>query len=120
MVRFPFQLRFNYLHNCERRAYDVHRGYDNPQHRFVIERVESFGLDILQKVELAYNLKTVHHLLGHYDELPIEIRFEHYPLDYMTLRQDHHSARSYAVAYRIYGTRHMPAVHDYADSRIGT
>ena len=34
MVRFPFQLRFDNMHNCEQRAHDVYRGYDNPQHRF--------------------------------------------------------------------------------------
>ena len=88
-------------------------------HRFVIERIEAFGLYILQKIELAYNFKAVQHLLGHDDELSLEIRFEHYPFDYMPLRQDHHSARIDAVGYRIYGTRHMPAVHDYADCRIG-
>ena len=78
--------------------------------------IESFGLDILHKIELAYNLKTVQHLLGHYYELSLEIRFEHYPFYYMPLRQDHHSDRIDAVRYRIYGTRHMTTVHNYADS----
>ena len=88
-------------------------------HRFVIERIEAFGLYIMQKIELAYNFKAVQHLLGHDDELSLEIRFEHYSLDYMPLRQDHHPARSYAVGHRIHGAHHMPAVNNYADSRIG-
>ena len=87
-------------------------------HRFVIKRIEAFGLDIMQKIELAYNLKAIQHLSGHYDELPLEIRFENNSLDYMSLCQDHHPARIDAVGHRIYDTHHMPAVHNNAYCRI--